>query len=355
MTQPLVTSTGLRRILVVEDEAIVARDLEMSLMRLEYEVVGTETRGEWAIVQAERTRPDLVLMDIRLRGAVDGIEAAAEIWRRLEIPTVFLTAYADEETVQRARGSGSFGYLVKPFAPRALKAAIEIALERGAEGRSAQARERELVAGVARVIGNPLHVIARQLDLLDVASPSDTADELIVERLREQVDRIRALLAYLRQLTTGEHLPHEIAPVAGVVARAIEVHRELAAVRGILLAVDDLAPEAVAAMEAASLEVALGHLVANAIHFSPSGGTVRVTLQPGGGARPTILCHVDDDGPGIARDDLARVFEPFFSRRRHGVGLGLAIAKRVVDQHGGTLIAQNRRDGGTRFTATLPL
>ncbi len=116
------------RILVVEDETIVALDLKNSLTILGYDVVATAATGEDAIARADETRPDLVLMDIILKGEMDGVEAANTIRARLEIPVIFLTACADETTLQRAKVTEPFGYLLKPFEERELHGHIEIAL-----------------------------------------------------------------------------------------------------------------------------------------------------------------------------------------------------------------------------------
>ena len=116
------------RILVVEDETIVALDLKNSLKMLGYDVVGTACSGEEAIAKADQTRPDLVLMDIILKGKMDGVQAADSIRATLNIPVIFLTACADERTLQRAKVTEAFGYLLKPFEERELHGHIEIAL-----------------------------------------------------------------------------------------------------------------------------------------------------------------------------------------------------------------------------------
>ncbi len=102
-------------ILVVEDENIVAKDLQNRLRRLGYAVPELASSGEDAIRKASANRPDLVLMDIGLRGKIDGIEAAQQIYARLHIPVVFLTAYADDSTIRRAKVVKPFGYIGKPL------------------------------------------------------------------------------------------------------------------------------------------------------------------------------------------------------------------------------------------------
>jgi PAS domain S-box-containing protein len=116
------------RIQVVEDESIVALDIKDNLEILGYNVVAVESSGEQAIQKAIETRPDLVLMDIRLKGEMDGIEAAQQIRAHLGTPVIYLTAYADEATLQRAKITEPYGYILKPFEERELHTTIEMAL-----------------------------------------------------------------------------------------------------------------------------------------------------------------------------------------------------------------------------------
>ena len=124
------------RLIVVEDERIVAMSLERELRALGYEICGTAATGEAAIEAAERTRPDAVLMDIRLSGDLDGTQAAYLIWTRLQIPVIYLTAYADADTLAEVKRTEAYGYVMKPYEPQEVHAAIQIALER---------RERERI------------------------------------------------------------------------------------------------------------------------------------------------------------------------------------------------------------------
>ena len=131
------------RILVVEDESIVALDIQERLESLGYDVPATVAAGEKAIVQAGLLRPDLVLMDIHLQGPMDGIEAADHIRRQFGIPVIYLTANADHPTVERAKFTEPFGYVIKPFEERELHTTIEIALyKHQSEHRVRESEER---------------------------------------------------------------------------------------------------------------------------------------------------------------------------------------------------------------------
>lgn len=117
-------------ILVVEDQIIVAKDIQNRLKGMGYVVAGSAVSGEEAIRKAEDVRPDLVLMDVILNGEMDGIDAAQTVRSRLGIPVIFLTAHADDATLERAKVTEANGYLLKPIEDRALCAAIELALYR---------------------------------------------------------------------------------------------------------------------------------------------------------------------------------------------------------------------------------
>ncbi|MHC4464213.1 MAG: response regulator, partial [Planctomycetota bacterium] len=124
------TETANHKILIVEDEGVVALDIEARLKRLGYNAVDTACFGDEVIEKAGQLAPDLVLMDIKLRGDMDGTEAARQIRDRFNIPVVYLTAYSDETTLKSAKAGEPYGYIVKPFGSRELRATVEMALYR---------------------------------------------------------------------------------------------------------------------------------------------------------------------------------------------------------------------------------
>ena len=109
------------RILVVEDDSLARMDIQAALERAGYSVVGMVGTGEEAIEMADSLAPDLVLMDIRLEGDMDGVEAAGEISRRFDIPIIYLTVYVDDDTLHWAKVSGPYGFLLKPVDHNELK------------------------------------------------------------------------------------------------------------------------------------------------------------------------------------------------------------------------------------------
>ncbi len=137
---------GPASILVVEDEAAVALDIRSTLQRLGYAVSAAVGRGRDAIERADALRPDLVLMDIHLRDDMDGVETAQHVRQAFDIPVIYLTAYADPATLERARITEPYGYLLKPFQERELHIVIEMALYRHEMERRLRESERWLTA-----------------------------------------------------------------------------------------------------------------------------------------------------------------------------------------------------------------
>lgn len=179
-----------KRVLVVEDETITALDLRARLGALGYTVTALATSGEEAIGQAEETRPDLVLMDVRLAGEMDGIAAAEAIRARFNIPVVYLTAYSDDETLQRATGTGPFGYLLKPFSERELRTTIEVAFYKHRSETALQANERRMRLYARRL--ETLHEIDQAI--LAARSPEAIAEAAL--------QRVQALIPCQRVSVT---------------------------------------------------------------------------------------------------------------------------------------------------------
>lgn len=134
-------------ILVVEDESIVSKDIQHSLKKLGYNVVGAAATGEKALELVRLERPDIVLMDIMLKGEMNGIETAEIIRNELAIPVIFLTAYADESTLAKAKVTEPYGYIIKPFKEIDLHTSIEMAIYKHAKEQEI-IRERDLLFSI---------------------------------------------------------------------------------------------------------------------------------------------------------------------------------------------------------------
>jgi two-component system, response regulator PdtaR len=152
-------------ILVVEDEAIVAMGIKQKLEDLGHQVVDIVFTGEDAVQTALRKEPDLILMDIVLKGNMDGIEAAARIRKQRDIPVIYLTAYSDEEVLERARTTEPYGYIIKPFKKSELNANIEMALYKHAEDvKKSETVKKQVLADFYDFILNSMPTNADQSD-----------------------------------------------------------------------------------------------------------------------------------------------------------------------------------------------
>lgn len=190
-------------ILLVEDNVIVAFDMQQRLQQLGYRVQGIITSGEEAIDTVSRQAPSLILMDIFLDGRIDGIEAAQAILKTTQIPIIFLTGHDDEETLNRAKITETFGYIIKPAKSRDLHVAIEIALYKHAAGQALQKSEQQYrLLFDSMLNGFALHEVV----LNDAGRPKDLlfldvnpafasffglpADKIIGRSLRELSDKV---------------------------------------------------------------------------------------------------------------------------------------------------------------------
>jgi DNA-binding LytR/AlgR family response regulator len=131
-------------IFIVEDESIVAKDIQNNLIKLGYNVLGIANNGKDAIEQIKETNPDVVLMDIMIKGDLTGIEVAEQIRKHISVPVIFLTAYADESTLSRAKVTEPYGYILKPFKEIDLHSTIEMAVYKHQKD-SALQKERDFL------------------------------------------------------------------------------------------------------------------------------------------------------------------------------------------------------------------
>ncbi|MCV2355829.1 response regulator [Paucibacter sp. B2R-40] len=200
----MLNSPSGQRILVVEDEALVARDIELQLRQLGYQPVGHTGRGDEAIRLAAELRPDLVLMDIQLNGPVDGIAAAQAIRAECGLPVVFLTAFAADDVLARAKLTEPFGYILKPFSERELLTVLEMALYKSksqAQLRDSEARFRALVewspeALVVHRHGRLIYANPAAVELLGARSLQDLLGRRALDLVHpEQHAMARASLA----------------------------------------------------------------------------------------------------------------------------------------------------------------
>jgi two-component system, cell cycle sensor histidine kinase and response regulator CckA len=344
-------------VLIAEDEAIIAEDLAEKLRRLGYEVSGKTARGEEAIAFTRDQRPDVVLMDIHLRGRMDGVEAADRIRRECAVPVVFLTALSDRATLQRAKLSEPFGYILKPFEERDLETHIEMALyrhraeqevrqlnavleqrvtERTAEVTAAARYARSLIETSL----DPLITISLDGKIIDV----NRATELVTGELRAELvgsdfshyftEPSRADASYQQALAQGAvrdyplTIRHTSGRTTDVLYNAAVYRNEAGEVQGVFAAARDMTERKAAEMERQTLRDELAR-----VSRITTGGQLAASLahelnQPLG----AIVCNVQ------AIEQLLAQTPPDFSQLRETLRDIEAAGKRA-----GAVIHQLRR------------
>ncbi len=370
------------RILVVEDENIVAKDLAQTLTSLGYQVCGVAASGEDAVRAAHECRPDLVLMDIRLRGDIDGIEAARRIHEEMETPVVFLTAHADQATLERAAAAEPSGYVLKPFDDHDLHVTLMVALYehravqlRAAERRALEARDRtaraeaalrerdEFIALAAHELRTPLTALLLKLETLERSLERHHASSLPpgtrerIRAARDQGGRLGDLLERLLDvaaLSCGDiDLRLEPTDLARVIREVIGQLREPAARAGsaIELSVDG---DSHGRWDAWRIGKAVRNLLLNAIKYG-AGRPIDACID-GRGADVRLI--IADRGIGLdvagRRQLFARYQRAGASINYGGLGLGLFLARRLIEAHGGRISIDSREGGGVEVTIDLP-
>ncbi len=171
-------------VLVIEDESIVSKDIQHSLQKLGYNVVGAASTGERAIELAHEVSPDIILMDIMLKGDINGIDAASKIKESLQMPVIFLTAYADENTLAKAKVTEPYAYIIKPFKEVDLHTSIEMALYKHGKEKEV-IKERDMLYSIVEGReGNPGFIFVKSNSRLVKLNSSDI---YFVEALKDYV------------------------------------------------------------------------------------------------------------------------------------------------------------------------
>jgi two-component system, sensor histidine kinase len=374
------------QILVVEDEGIVALDIQGKLESMGYQVPRIVSSAEDAIAAATQMKPDLVLMDIQLEGDLDGIDAATRINEDLAIPVVYLTAYSDERTLERAKAARPFGYLLKPFEERELYTTVEIAIyKHQAERERSRLEENlrqsqkmeaigQLTAGVGHHFNLMLQGIVGNLDL----AAADAPDALrpFLDDAAYDADRaarlVRQLMLFYRQEQSDHStiepasLLEEVASMCrGIfpksIAVALEVEPGLPTISGnhgqLRQCLANLCANARDAVSTSTPVANDSHTIHLRARLLPRG----VDDHPppdGQQASDSTLVRIDivDDGIGMDEATRERIFEPFFTTKEAGgpAGLGLAAAYGIIRDHSGWIGCESEPGRGTTMSIYLP-
>ncbi|MBD1936982.1 ATP-binding protein [Microcoleus sp. FACHB-68] len=358
-------------IIIVEDERIIALDLKNSLKNLGYAVNAIVSSGEKAIEKVAEIHPDLVLMDIMLQGNMDGVEAAEVIRTLYQVPVVFLTSHTDETTLEKAKKTQPFGYIVKPFEERDLHTTLEIALARAkaeAEVRKALEKEKELnelksrfVSMVSHEFRTPMSTILFSATLLENYGDRWTEEKKVthLHRIQTAIKQMAEMLDSILVIGQADAGKLEFNPTCVDLKKFCrELLEEIQLITAHQHSIDWICQGdcTQAEMDEKLLRHIINNLLSNAIKYSPSKSPIKFKLTC---ENDQAVFYIEDKGIGITPEDQKRLFETFHRGTNvgmiSGTGLGLAIVKRAVDLHRGEISCQSEVGAGTAFTVTLPM
>ena len=361
--------TQVKKILIVEDELIPAYDLSESLEHLGYTVTAIVDTGEGAIAQVKDNPPDLILMDIKLRGEINGIETADKI-RNSNIPVIYLTAFSDDTTLKQAALTGAYGYLTKPVKPEDLRTTLAIALSKHEEDANVQAiltQEKRLnelksyfLATTAHDLRTPLTSIVVTLELLKrydqkltEAKKSQYFGQIqtVIQNMTGQIDELLAIY----QAESGK-FPFNPEPLDAIAfCQNVIESFQISTAEKCQLRFSSQGDCSQINLDRSLLQHILNNLLSNAIKYSPQGGTIsfNLTSEP---HRCTF--RIQDQGIGIPPEYLPRLFQPFERATNvgsiKGTGVGLYIVKQAVERHQGKIGVESQIGVGTTFIITVP-
>ena len=359
------------KILIVEDEMIIAEDMADALSNLGYEVTGIVASGDEAIEKAATNYPDIVIMDINLQGDIDGVEAAQKIRNSQNIPVVFLTAYADQTTLERAKATEPFAYLLKPFQERELKTTIEIAIERDkAEKKIRELLNREsninqlknkFLSMISHDFRVPLTTIQSTAELLEYKG-NDCPEEKrkqYFEYIYSSIAKITEMLNDILELSKLELGKIEFEPLRmDLTVACLDVLEEVNVsdrYQHELNFVNN-GENTPVLLDEKLLRQCLLNLLLNACKYSDKHTCIDFLLNR---YDDRVVFTIADRGIGIPVEDRKNLFQSFqrASNVKHipGTGLGLIIVKKCVDLHEGEINVESELGVGTTFTITLPL
>ncbi|MDD5360974.1 MAG: response regulator [Ignavibacteria bacterium] len=385
-------------ILIVEDDILTASVIRKYLEKNNYNVTYIIEDGETAVEKALSTKPDLILMDIFLKDSIDGIEVAQRIKRKVDIPVIFLTADSSKDTIQRAKITEPFGYLVKPVDSSVLITNIDLTLQKQISynkkildtlqkandelERRVKIRTEELFkanevlksemeqrkqaeeelrkadrlatigkmsAVLAHEIRNPLNSIRINADILNETVVFTENQKRRIRIIQKEVDRLNNLvkdvLMFSRQsglIAIEFNLKNLIDGIHQQIVNVIEEKK---------IVFDNRIPDIKIKGDLEKLKQVFLNLILNSVDAIFEDGTITITANVDNETN-NLCISVIDNGCGVANSE--KMFEPFYTSKNLGTGLGLSISQNIIKQHNGELKLFSSKPGETIFHILLP-
>jgi len=356
-----------RKVLVVDDEEWMRDAVGQILGPEGFEVV-TAADGQTGLDLAKRHLPDLILVDLKMPG-MDGI-AFLESVKAFdpEVVAVVITGYATLEVAVEAMKAGAYDFLPKPFKPVDLRGVVR----RGIEHRSAALKATALLSSeapaaelhlamLAHRFKAPLAVLRQCIGVIlegyagDISPRAKGMMEIVANRADQMIQFVNDWLT-LSRLEQGKGIQKaETVGVADIAKAVVERVRQDSRADKLTLRLAVGSDPGIIRADPTALDELVSNLVDNAVRYTPPGGSVTVEVDT---TADEAVIAVRDTGPGISPEDLEHIFEPFFRGQAQktipGTGLGLPIAKRIAEGHGGRIEVQTAPGKGTAFRIVLP-
>jgi len=361
-----------RKILIVEDDRLIALDYELSLERLGFVITSIVDAGEDAIEHAKNENPDLVLMDINLKSKMDGIEAAAVIYSQLKIPVIFVTAFSDTKLINRAKKAGSFGFLLKPFNRAEIYIMIEMALDKANVERELEISKAQLeienaskdkfFSIISHDLKSPIGVIMSTSEFLDNEYDdfSDKERKELIHVLKNSSRRIYDLLEGLlnwarAKMGNMEYNPRSI-NLSRIVTEVVELIQFTSKNKEIEL-LNNISNNLMVFADENMITLVIRNLLSNAVKFTSNGGKVEINSKL---EDNKIVVSITDNGVGIRYEDQQKLFRidmhhtTIGTNEEVGTGIGLIFCKELVGKNKGKIWVESEIGKGSVFSFTLP-
>jgi len=368
------------KILIVEDESIVAFDLKRMLLNLNYEVLDIVASGEKAIRKAVEEKPNLIIMDVMLNGPITGVEAAARIKGVMNVPIIYLTAYADTETLKSAKLTEPYGYILKPFEEKVLLSTIEMAIYKNKMEEKLIASEKkyrllakeledlnekkdQFYSIISFNLRDPLDSIIGFSEILKneykELSPEDI--QLYISSLYFSSRQIYSLLNNLIQFSRIQIKDIDFNPVCLNLRKIVEDNSDVlknTADKKSVKIINYVNKEISVYADANMLNSIFYNLLVNAIKYSYKNGFIEVSAVKD---NDDIKISIEDKGTGMDKESLDKLFIMNVKKvtpgtnNEMGTGLGLLLTKEFIEKNDGKIEVISETNKGTCVNFTLPV
>ncbi|MFN8206653.1 MAG: hybrid sensor histidine kinase/response regulator [Bacteroidales bacterium] len=367
------------RVLIAEDDFLLAQEIERTIRKMGYTCAGIASNGEMAVSMVPETKPDIILMDIKMP-LMDGLEASRQIQEKYPTPVVALTAHESHDLIEEASKSGIGAYITKPLQPELIDRAVTIAMARHKDLMDSRALIKELEESkqmlsesirikdrffsiLAHDLRNPVAALMNFSDQIIRRAGQHSKEEL-VDQVRIIHDSSRNLFDLLENLLMWSRIQSrnlkpvpEVLNLAEIARHAILTESLHASNKEVVLHYHG-ENEVPAYADKAMIETVFRNLISNAVKFTGEKGTVMVIASV---IDKKAEINIDDNGIGISPEILDSLFHPGHGNTttgtmgEKGTGLGLVLCRELINSNGGEISVSSTPGQGTSIRFSLPL